>query len=148
MMMDWNQYHKEIGARIGDLMKMSPDTVRGYQTLSAANSKTSKLGEKKASADFSRRGRHHALRRLHRCAYRCRPQSGCEQGRDCRSPRSCRRHERGHRACLFLARARRRGCEISCGPRRLICDTPRPGSVRVNFISDCYFSRNTPGQGA
>ena len=23
MMMDWNQYHKEIGARIGDLMKLS-----------------------------------------------------------------------------------------------------------------------------
>jgi AhpD family alkylhydroperoxidase len=46
MMMDWNQYHKEVGARIGDLMKVSPDTVRGYQTLSAANSKTSKLGEK------------------------------------------------------------------------------------------------------
>ena len=46
MMMDWNQYQKEIGARIGDLMKMSPDTIRGYQTLSAANSKTSKLGEK------------------------------------------------------------------------------------------------------
>src|SRR5712664_2796050 len=46
MMMDWNQYHKEIGARLGELMKLSPDTVRGYQTLSAANSKTSKLGEK------------------------------------------------------------------------------------------------------
>src|SRR5436305_15256527 len=46
MMMDWNQYHKEVGARIGDLMKVSPDTVRGYQTLSAANSKISKLGEK------------------------------------------------------------------------------------------------------
>ena len=27
MMMDWNQYHKEVGARIGDLMKVSPDTV-------------------------------------------------------------------------------------------------------------------------
>jgi len=46
MMIDWNQYHKEVGARIGDLMKVSPDTVRGYQTLSAANSKTGKLGEK------------------------------------------------------------------------------------------------------
>ncbi len=46
MMMDWNQYHEEVGARIGDMMKVSPDTVRGYQTLSAANSKTSKLGEK------------------------------------------------------------------------------------------------------
>jgi AhpD family alkylhydroperoxidase len=46
MMMDWNEYRKEVGARIGDLMKVSPDTVRGHQTLSAANSKTSKLGEK------------------------------------------------------------------------------------------------------
>jgi AhpD family alkylhydroperoxidase len=46
MMMDWNQYHKDVGARVGDLMKLSPDTVRGYQTLSAANSKTSTLGEK------------------------------------------------------------------------------------------------------
>jgi AhpD family alkylhydroperoxidase len=46
MMMDWNEYRKEVGARIGDLMKVSPDPVRGYQTLSAANSKTSKLGEK------------------------------------------------------------------------------------------------------
>src|SRR5712691_2604964 len=46
MMMDWNQYHEEVGARIGDMMKVSPDTVRGYQTLSAANSKTTKLGEK------------------------------------------------------------------------------------------------------
>ena len=39
MMLDWNEYHKEIGARLGELMKLSPDTVRGYQTLSAANSK-------------------------------------------------------------------------------------------------------------
>jgi AhpD family alkylhydroperoxidase len=46
MMMDWNKYHKEVGSRIGDMMKVSPDTVRGYQTLSAANSQTSKLGEK------------------------------------------------------------------------------------------------------
>jgi AhpD family alkylhydroperoxidase len=46
MVMDWNQYHKEIGGRVGELGKLSPDTLRGYQTLSAANSKTSKLGEK------------------------------------------------------------------------------------------------------
>jgi AhpD family alkylhydroperoxidase len=46
MMMDWNQYHKELGGQIGELMKLSPDSVRGYQTLSAANSKTSVLGEK------------------------------------------------------------------------------------------------------
>jgi len=46
MIMDWNQYQKELGGRIGELSKLSADTVRGYQTLSAANSKTSKLGEK------------------------------------------------------------------------------------------------------
>jgi AhpD family alkylhydroperoxidase len=46
MMMDWNEYLKQVGARIGDVMKVSPDTVRGYQTLSAANSKATLLGEK------------------------------------------------------------------------------------------------------
>jgi AhpD family alkylhydroperoxidase len=46
MMIDWNEYHKQIGATLGELMKLSPDTVRGYQTLSAANSKTGKLDEK------------------------------------------------------------------------------------------------------
>src|ERR1700747_3611211 len=46
MMIDWNEYHKQIGATLGELMKVSPDTVRGYQTLSAANSKSGKLDEK------------------------------------------------------------------------------------------------------
>ena len=46
MVMDWNEYQKQMGARIAELAKLSPDTVRGYQTLSAANAKTSKLGEK------------------------------------------------------------------------------------------------------
>lgn len=46
MMMDWNKYHQQFGARVGELMKLSPDTVKGYQTLSAANSANSKLGEK------------------------------------------------------------------------------------------------------
>ena len=45
-MLDWNGYRKEIGARVAELMKLSPDTVRGYQTLGNANSTTSKLGEK------------------------------------------------------------------------------------------------------
>jgi AhpD family alkylhydroperoxidase len=46
MMIDWNEYQTQIGATLGELMKLSPDTVRGYQTLGAANSTTSKLGEK------------------------------------------------------------------------------------------------------
>ena len=46
MMLDWNEYQKSLGARIGELAKLSPDTVRGYQTLSAANSHTGRLDEK------------------------------------------------------------------------------------------------------
>ena len=46
MMIDWNEYHRQFGARVGELAKLSPDTVKGYQTLSAANSGTTKLGEK------------------------------------------------------------------------------------------------------
>ena len=46
MMLDWNEYYKELGTRIGDLAKLTPETVHGYQTLSGANAKTSKLGEK------------------------------------------------------------------------------------------------------
>ncbi len=46
MMIDWNKYHRQFGARVGELMKISPDTVKGYQTLSAANSASTKLGEK------------------------------------------------------------------------------------------------------
>jgi AhpD family alkylhydroperoxidase len=46
MMLDWNEYQKEIGAKLAEFMKVTPDSVRGYQTLSNANSKTTHLGEK------------------------------------------------------------------------------------------------------
>ncbi len=46
MMIDWNEYQKQIGTTLGELKKLSPDTVRGYMTLGAANSTTTKLGEK------------------------------------------------------------------------------------------------------
>ncbi|HKV25671.1 MAG TPA: carboxymuconolactone decarboxylase family protein [Candidatus Acidoferrum sp.] len=46
MMLEWNEYYKELGGRIGELAKLTPDTLHGYQTLSAANAKSSKLGEK------------------------------------------------------------------------------------------------------
>ncbi len=46
MMLDWNDYQKQLGAGIGELSKLSPDTVRGYMTLGAANAGTSRLGEK------------------------------------------------------------------------------------------------------
>jgi AhpD family alkylhydroperoxidase len=46
MMLDWNEYQKEVGGRLGELSKLSPDTLKGYLTLSAANAKTTLLGEK------------------------------------------------------------------------------------------------------
>ena len=46
MMMDWNDYQKQLGGRIGELGKLTPDTLRGYQTLSGAGAKTNHLNEK------------------------------------------------------------------------------------------------------
>jgi AhpD family alkylhydroperoxidase len=46
MMLDWNEYQKQIGAQLTEFMKVAPDSVRGYQTLSNANAKDSHLGEK------------------------------------------------------------------------------------------------------
>src|SRR5437016_5263383 len=46
MMMDWNEYQKELLTTIGKIAQLSPDTVRGYKTLGEAGQKTSHLGEK------------------------------------------------------------------------------------------------------
>src|SRR6516164_7473968 len=46
MMIDWNEYHKQIGDQLGELMKLSPDTVRGYRMLTDANAKTGHLDAK------------------------------------------------------------------------------------------------------
>lgn len=45
-MLDWNMYREQIVARVGDFAKLSPDTVRGYGTLSAAGAKTGHLDAK------------------------------------------------------------------------------------------------------
>ena len=46
MMMDWNEYQKELLTTIGKIAQLSPDTVRGYRTLGEAGQKTTHLGEK------------------------------------------------------------------------------------------------------
>src|SRR5258706_10480871 len=46
MMLDWNNYQKEIGGKLGEFSKLSPDTLKGYLTLSGANAKATLLGEK------------------------------------------------------------------------------------------------------
>ncbi|RUL64539.1 carboxymuconolactone decarboxylase family protein [Dyella dinghuensis] len=45
-MMNWLEYRKELMGRIGEIGKLSPDTVAGYQTLSKAGEKTGKLDAK------------------------------------------------------------------------------------------------------
>ncbi|RJS27435.1 carboxymuconolactone decarboxylase family protein [Corallococcus sp. H22C18031201] len=35
-MLDWVEYRKELLGRIGEIGRISPDTVKGYQTLSGA----------------------------------------------------------------------------------------------------------------
>lgn len=45
-MLDWNEYRKELGPRIGEIGKLSPDTLKGYLTLSGAGEKTNHLDAK------------------------------------------------------------------------------------------------------
>jgi len=45
-MLDWLGYRKELMGRIGEIGKLSPDTLRGYQTLSGAGEKTGHLDAK------------------------------------------------------------------------------------------------------
>jgi AhpD family alkylhydroperoxidase len=46
MLFDWNQYQAELTKSIPGFAKLSPDSLKGYQTLSNANSQNSLLGEK------------------------------------------------------------------------------------------------------
>lgn len=46
MMYDWNEYRQQISAAVGEIAKLSPDTVRGYAQLSGAGDKTGKLDPK------------------------------------------------------------------------------------------------------
>jgi AhpD family alkylhydroperoxidase len=45
-MLDWKTYQSELLARIGDIGKLSPETVKGYRTLGAAGVQTGRLDDK------------------------------------------------------------------------------------------------------
>src|SRR5205085_12612848 len=45
-MIEWNTYRQQLTVRIGEIAKLSPDTIRGYQALTAAGQKTNLLGPK------------------------------------------------------------------------------------------------------
>lgn len=45
-MLDWNTYHKQVLSRVGEIGRISPDVVKGYQMLAGAAGKTGVLGAK------------------------------------------------------------------------------------------------------
>ncbi|HZS85593.1 MAG TPA: carboxymuconolactone decarboxylase family protein [Stellaceae bacterium] len=45
-MMDWNAYRQQLATTLGGLGKLSPDTLRGLQTLDHAGEKTGHLNAK------------------------------------------------------------------------------------------------------
>nr|WP_213979487.1 carboxymuconolactone decarboxylase family protein [Sphingomonas sp. dw_22] len=45
-MHDWNTYRQQLFAGVGELGKLSPDTVRGYMALGGAGEKTGHLDAK------------------------------------------------------------------------------------------------------
>ena len=46
MMADWNKYRQQLVEMIGKIARLSPETVKGYNTLSAAGAKTNQLDVK------------------------------------------------------------------------------------------------------
>jgi AhpD family alkylhydroperoxidase len=45
-MLDWNGYRRQVVAGVGKVGQLSPDTVKGYATLSGAGAKTAHLDAK------------------------------------------------------------------------------------------------------
>jgi AhpD family alkylhydroperoxidase len=45
-MLNWPEYRSELGSRVAEIAKLSPDTIKGYQTLSGAGAKTNHLDAK------------------------------------------------------------------------------------------------------
>ncbi|HWU98143.1 MAG TPA: carboxymuconolactone decarboxylase family protein [Oxalicibacterium sp.] len=45
-MLDWNNYRTELMGRVGEIAKITPDTIKGYQTLADAAVKGNRLDAK------------------------------------------------------------------------------------------------------
>ena len=45
-MLDWNAYRGQVAAGVGEIAKLSPDTVKGYAMLGGAGAKTGHLDAK------------------------------------------------------------------------------------------------------
>ena len=45
MMMDWNEYRKQLAFGVKEISQLSPDTIKGYIELNSAGQKRNLLGE-------------------------------------------------------------------------------------------------------
>ena len=45
-MLNWEEYRTQLMGQIGNIAELSPDTVKGYSTLSGAGAKTNRLDAK------------------------------------------------------------------------------------------------------
>jgi AhpD family alkylhydroperoxidase len=46
MMLDWNEYRRQLAAGVKEVCQLSPDTIKGYIELSSAGQKKDLLGAK------------------------------------------------------------------------------------------------------
>jgi AhpD family alkylhydroperoxidase len=46
MMLNWNEYRRELAAGVKEIRRLSPETVKGYVELSSAGEKNNLLGAK------------------------------------------------------------------------------------------------------
>ena len=46
MMLDWNEYRKQLAVGVKEIGQLSPDTIKGYIELSSAGQKKNLLGAK------------------------------------------------------------------------------------------------------
>jgi AhpD family alkylhydroperoxidase len=46
MMLDWNEYRRQLAAGVKEIAQLGPDTIKGYLELSSAGQKTDLLGAK------------------------------------------------------------------------------------------------------
>jgi AhpD family alkylhydroperoxidase len=90
-MLDWNSYCKQLVAGVGEIAKISPDTVRGYTTIGGAGVKTDHLGAKTRelvalAVAITLRCDGDGCITVHTAEAR---ERGCDQGRDSRSAGCC-----------------------------------------------------------
>jgi hypothetical protein len=65
MMLDWNAYPAELGARVKEMSRLAPNAAAGFMALDNGADKTTQ----DPRTPRPRHRRHHTLRRLHRRAH-------------------------------------------------------------------------------